>query len=66
MNIVTRNTKVICAHLQPKLCGVSKEEGNGVVTGKRKCEEVRDFVRVKSISYFYLLTRLITIITVYV
>ena len=30
MNIVTRNTKVA-----PKLCGMSKEEGNGVVTEKK-------------------------------
>ena len=38
-------------HLRPKLSGVSKEEGNGVMTEKRgrKFEEVRGFVRDKSI-----------------
>ena len=43
-----------CNYFKPKLSGVSKEEGNGVVAEKRekKCGEDRGFVRVKSISYF--------------
>ena len=37
---------------EPKLCAVSKEEGNGVVTEKRerKCGKYRGLVRVKFIS----------------
>ena len=47
INIVTRNTKV--APLRPKLSGVIKEEGNGVVPkkGERKCGEDRGLLRVK-------------------
>ena len=40
--------------LRPKLSGVSKKEGNGVVTkkGKASLGENRGFMSVKSISYF--------------
>ena len=46
-----------CTHFQPKLCGVSKEEGNGVVTEKRerKCGEVRNliFLIVDTADHYY-------------
>ena len=69
-SVVTQPVKIM-RRLDPfetQMSGVSKEEGNGVVTEKRerKCGEVQGFVRVKSILYFYLLRRLITILSLHI
>ena len=69
LKVVTQLLKIICTlePFKPKLSGVSKEEGNGVMTkkGRASLGGNRGCVRVKSISYFKLLRPLITTITGY-